>query len=169
RVGDSGRCGAPGVNRGIGPAPFPNILVEEWRPAAIWARVAAGQAHAVGAADIFTAATIGGARALGRDDLGRIAPGARADFLMVDIEHPAMQPLYDPVRSLLYAAGERAIRHVFVGGQQIVRDGKALAFDYADASARLQMAQRRAIEKVPAFDWAGRGAAEIMPPTFRSK
>ena len=48
-----------------------------------------------------------------------------------------MQPLYDPVRSLLYAAGERAIRHVFVGGQQIVRDGKALAFDYADASARL--------------------------------
>jgi len=98
-----------------------------------------------------------------------MAPGARADFLMVDIEHPAMQPLYDPVRSLLYAAGERAIRHVFVGGQQIVRDGKALAFDYADASARLQMAQRRAIEKVPAFDWAGRGAAEIMPPTFRSK
>ena len=56
---------------------------------------------------------------------------------------------------------------MFVGGQQIVRDGKALAFDYADASARLQMAQRRAIEKVPGLDWAGRGAAEIMPPTFR--
>jgi len=36
-----------------------------------------------------------------------------------------------------------------------VRDGKALAFDYADAGARLQMAQRRAIEKVAAFDWAG--------------
>ena len=57
---------------------------------------------------------------------------------MVDIAHPAMQPLYDPVRSLVYAAGERAVRHVFVGGQQVVRDGKALAFDYADASARLK-------------------------------
>jgi cytosine/adenosine deaminase-related metal-dependent hydrolase len=33
----------------------------------------------------------------------------------------------------VYAAGERAIRHVFVGGQQAVRDGKVLAFDYADA------------------------------------
>jgi hypothetical protein len=54
---------------------------------------------------------------------------------MVDITHPAMQPLYDPVRSLVYAAGERAIRHVFVGGQQVVCDGKALAFDYADTSA----------------------------------
>ena len=68
-----------------------------------------------------------------------------------------------------YAAGERAIRHVFVGGQQVVRDGKALAFDYADASARLEMAQRRAIEKVPRFDWAGRSAAEIMPATFPSR
>jgi cytosine/adenosine deaminase-related metal-dependent hydrolase len=87
---------------------------------------------------------------------------------MVDISDPAMQPLYDPVRSLVYAAGERAVRHVFVGGQQIVRDGKALAFDYADASARLAMAQRRAIEKVPRLDWGGRSATEIMPLTFRS-
>jgi 5-methylthioadenosine/S-adenosylhomocysteine deaminase len=166
---DFGRYRAAGVNLGVGTDTFPHNFVEELRTAAILARVAAGQAHAVTAADIFTAATIGGARALGRDDLGRITPSAKADFVMVDITHPAMQPLYDPVRSLVYAAGERAIRHVFVGGQQVVRDGKALAFDYADASARLEMAQRRAIEKVPRFDWAGRSAAEIMPPTFPSR
>src|SRR5215469_8955823 len=35
------------------------------------------------------------------------------------------------------------VRHVFVGGQQIVGDGNALAFDYADASARLKLAQCR--------------------------
>ena len=69
---------------------------------------------------------------------------------------------------MAYAAGERVVRHVFVSGQQVVRDGNALAFDYADASARLAMAQRRAIEKVPHRDWAGRVAAEIMPLTFRS-
>jgi 5-methylthioadenosine/S-adenosylhomocysteine deaminase len=50
-----------------------------------------------------------------------------------------------------------------------VRDGKTLAFDYANASTRLEMAQRRVIEKVPRLDWAGRGAAEIMPLTFRSE
>jgi 5-methylthioadenosine/S-adenosylhomocysteine deaminase len=50
-----------------------------------------------------------------------------------------------------------------------VRDGKALAFDYADASARLELAQRRAIEKVPRLDWAGRSVTEIMPLTFRSE
>jgi len=63
-----------------------------------------------------------------------------------------MQPLYDPVRSLVYAAGRAAIRQVFVGGRQIVRDGKVLTFDYRDASARLQMPQRRAIQKVPGLD-----------------
>ena len=92
------------------------------------------------AADIFTSATTGGARALGHEDLKRITPGAKADFVMVDITHPTMRPLYDPVGSLVYAASEQAIRHVFVGGQQLVRDGKALAFDYAEASVRLEMA-----------------------------
>jgi 5-methylthioadenosine/S-adenosylhomocysteine deaminase len=165
---DFGRYRAAGVNLGIGTDTFPHNFVEELRTATVLARIAAGNAHAVTAADIFTAATIGGARALGRDDLGRIMPGAKADFVMVDIAHPAMQPLYDPVRSMVYAAGERAVRHVFVGGQQVVRDGKALAFDYADATARLAIAQRRAIEKVPRLDWAGRSVAEIMPLTFRS-
>ena len=46
--------------------------------------------------------------------------------------------------------GRRAtIRRVFFTGKQIVRDGKVLAFDYRDARARLQMAQQRAIQKVP--------------------
>jgi 5-methylthioadenosine/S-adenosylhomocysteine deaminase len=88
---------------------------------------------------------------------------------MVNIAHPAMQPLYDPVRSMVYAAGERAVRHVFVGGQQVVRDGKALAFDYADATARLEMAQRRAIEKVPRLDWAGRSTPGRICPQDRDR
>jgi len=165
---DFGRYRAAGVKLGIGTDTFPHNFVEELRTAVILARIAAGNAHAVTAADVFTAATIGGACALGRDDLGRLAPGAKADFVMVDIAHPAMQPLYDPVRSMVYAAAERAVRHVFVGGQPVVRDGKALTFDYADASARLATAQQRAIEKVPRLDWAGRSAAEIIPLTFRS-
>jgi 5-methylthioadenosine/S-adenosylhomocysteine deaminase len=163
----SAGIGPPRVNLAIGTDTFPHNFVEELRTAAILAQVAAGNAQAATAADIFTAATIGGAQALGRDDLGRLAPGAKADFVMIDLKRPAMRPVYDPVRSVIYAAGERAVRHVFVGGRQVVRDGRALAFNYGEASARLEMVQRRAIEKVPRFDWAGRGAMEIMPPTFR--
>jgi 5-methylthioadenosine/S-adenosylhomocysteine deaminase len=157
---------AAGVNLGIGTDTFPHNLIEEMRAAAIFTRIAAENAHAVTTADIFTAATIGGAAALGRDDLGRLSPGAKADFVVVDAEHPAMRPLYDPIRSLVYSAAERAVRHVFVDGRQVVKDGKALAFDYADAVTRLEEAQRRAIERVPRLDWGKRSAVEIMPPTF---
>jgi cytosine/adenosine deaminase-related metal-dependent hydrolase len=163
---DVGAYRAVGVNVGIGTDTFPHNFVEEMRTAAILARVTAENAHTVTTADIFAAATTGGAKALGRDDLGRLAVGAKADFVMVDAAHPAMRPLYDPVRSLVYSAGERAVRHVFVDGRQVVRDGRTLAFDYADAVGRLEDAQRRAIAKVPHHDWGQRPATEIMPPTF---
>ena len=88
---------------------------------------------------------------------------------MVDIEHPPMQPLYDPVRSLVYAASERAIRHVLSVASKSCATARRPPSTMRNASARLQMAQHRAIEKVPGFDWAGRGAAQIMPPTFPSK
>jgi len=163
---DVGAYRRAGVNLGIGTDTFPHNFVEEMRTAAILARVTAENAHTVTTADIFSAATVGGAKALVRDDLGRLAVGAKADFVMIDAEHPAMRPLYDPIRSLVYSAGERAVRHVFVDGRQVVRDGKTLAFDYADAVARLEEAQRRSIEKVPRHDWGKRPASEIMPPTF---
>jgi cytosine/adenosine deaminase-related metal-dependent hydrolase len=163
---DVGAYRRAGVNVGIGTDTFPHNFVEEMRTAAILARVTAENAHTVTTAEIFAAATVGGATALARPDLGRLAVGAKADFVMVDAAHPAMRPLYDPVRSLVYSGGERAVRHVFVDGRQVVRDGKTLAFDYADAVARLEAAQRRAIEKVPKYDWGNRPASEIMPPTF---
>jgi Amidohydrolase family len=81
---DFGRYRAGGVNLGIGTDTFPHNFIEELRTAAILPRVAAGQAHSVTAADIFTAATIGGARALGRDDLGRLTPGKRRSRMVAN-------------------------------------------------------------------------------------
>lgn len=81
----------------------------------------------------------------------------------------AMQPLYDPVRSLVYAAGGRAIRHVLLGGQQVVRDGKALAFGYGNASTRLEMAQRRALAKVPGFGPGAVPRKSCRRPSYRSE
>ena len=155
-----------GINLGLGTDTFPHNMLEEMRNAAYAARISAGNAHALRTTDLFDAATIGGAKALGRDDIGRIAPGMKADLVLVDTRHPSMRPLYDPIRSLVYAAGERPVRQIFVDGREILRDGKPLAFDYADASARLEEAQRRALPKVPGFDWDGRSVETLMPRTY---
>jgi hypothetical protein len=74
-----------------------------------------------------------------------------------------MRPLRDPLRSLVFSAGERPIRDVFVGGKQVVRDGKALAFDLPAALERVEDAQRRALANVHRHDWKGRSADEVLP------
>jgi 5-methylthioadenosine/S-adenosylhomocysteine deaminase len=118
--------------------------------------------------DLFTAATIGGAKALGRDDIGRLAAGCRADLVLVDTTHPMMRPTHDPLRSLIYAAGDRAVRTVFVDGQKVVDNGQVLTMDYPAAAAALHEAQKRIKGNVPNLDWNHRSAEQLSPPTFRT-
>ena len=64
---------------------------------------------------------------------------------MVDLAHPAMQPRREPLRSLIYAAAERAVAHVIVAGKQVVKNGRVLTMDYAAAAAGVNEAQQRAL------------------------
>ncbi len=79
-----------------------------------------------------------------------------------------MRPCHDPLKSLIYSASERAVRHVFVDGAQVVRAGRVLTMDYPAAAAALEEAQARAMQDIPRLDWARRDADGIAPPTFPS-
>lgn len=58
------------------------------------------------------------------------------------------------------------MRHVYVDGKQVVRDGAVLTMDY-HAAAALHEAQQRVVERTPSLDWAKRSAEQISPLTFR--
>ena len=155
-----------GINLGIGTDVYPHNMLDELRLAAYVARLSAGNPHDTTTADILTAATVGGARALLRDDIGRLAAGCKADVVLVDCTHPAMRPCRDPMRSLIYSASERAVRHVFIDGRQVVRDGEVLTINYGAAAQALDEAQSRGIRGVSRNDWAGRSADELSPPSL---
>ncbi len=138
-------------------------MLEEMRAVAIGSRMMAESVWDVRTADVFAAATLGGAKALGRTDIGRLAQGAKADIVLVDITHPAMRPVRDPVRSLVYAAADRAVKTVIVDGRTVVEDGRVLTMDHEKACADLEAAQRRAEPGVKAADWAGRDHTAISP------
>ena len=55
-----------------------------------------------------------------------------------------MRPVRDPLRSLVYAAAERAVKTVYVDGAKVVEGGRVLTLDYEAATAALQEAQYRA-------------------------
>jgi cytosine/adenosine deaminase-related metal-dependent hydrolase len=152
-----------GINLGIGTDTYPHNYLDELRTTLYTARAVGGSVADLSTGNVFDAATIGGAKALGRDDIGRIEVGARADLVMVDLKHPAMMPVREPLRSLIYVAGDRAVRDVFVNGDQVVRDGTVTTIDLAAASQALEDAQQRSMEKVPGRDWAGRDTDTLAP------
>ena len=70
-------------------------------------------------------ATLGGARALGLgDQIGALAPGRRADVVIVDPRSVHSVPAPDPVSTLVYAAQSRNVRDVLVDGRVLVRQGR---------------------------------------------
>lgn len=158
-----GRYLKAGVNLGLGTDTYPHNFLDEIRNAIYAARITSRDVAEVDASSLLHISTLGGARALGRSDIGRVAPGAKADFFTVDLRHPAMRPLYDPVRSLFYSAGERPIRDVYVDGRRVVKDGHATAFDVTAALDRLELAQSASSADVEKYDWGRRSVDELMP------
>ncbi|MBX9594483.1 MAG: amidohydrolase family protein, partial [Roseomonas sp.] len=74
-----GRYKRAGVNMGLGTDTYPHNMLDEMRLAAYLARTQANDPRSMTTTELFDAATVGGAQALGRDDIGRLAAGARAD------------------------------------------------------------------------------------------
>jgi cytosine/adenosine deaminase-related metal-dependent hydrolase len=152
-----------GVNVGLGTDSYPFNMLEEMREALICSRVTAGSVFDLDTGTLFDIATTGGAKALGRDDLGRITVGAKADLVLIDLDVPTMQPVHDPLRNLIHCAAERAVRDVFIDGQQVVRNGRVTTLDVEGAVRQLQEAQRRACRTAEQADPQRRPLARLAP------
>jgi len=126
-------------------------MLSELRVAALLGKGVAGSASAVPARAALRMATIDAARALGMDaEIGSLEPGKAADLVALDLRDPDTQPVYQPLSQLVYAASRGQVRHVWVAGRQLIRDGVALTLDREailaqarDWGARIAAADRR--------------------------
>jgi len=115
-------------------------LFPEMRQALYTARLRQMRPDALMPADAVELGTVGGARCLGHDDIGRLRPGMRADLVvwpgddLADIE--------DPMTGLVLGPDRRA-RHVLVGGRSVVTDGEVAGVDLAAAHRDLAARARR--------------------------
>ena len=158
-----GRYVRAGVPMAMGTDTTPHNMLDEMRLALFLSKTQSGHVNLATVEDIFFAATIGGARVVGRDDIGRLAPNAKADVVLVRLDHPAMVPNRDPLRGLIFNAGSRAVRDVFIDGRQVVADGEVLTIDVAAACRAVEEGQLLAMSNVPKRDPAGRTADQISP------
>ncbi|MFI5607660.1 amidohydrolase family protein [Amycolatopsis sp. NPDC051903] len=124
-----------------GPASNDDLdLWEELQLTAMLARLATNDSTVLTAADVLLMATRGGADALGRPDLGALEPGRWADLVHVDLDDPAFAAGVDVpdeqlLSNLVWAAGSRRVRDVWVAGEQVVADAEPTRVDRAKVQA----------------------------------
>lgn len=156
-----------GLNVALGTDTFPPDMIEEMRWAALASKVADGHPASGLAREVYEAATIAGARALGRDDLGRLAPGAKADVTVIDLRRLHSGPSDDPIRALVHYAVPPDVERVFVDGRAVVRDGRVLGIDERAVLLEAGRATARMIEQFVA--WSGRTVEELSPPSCATR
>ncbi len=155
-----------GINMGMGTDTNPLDITAEMKWAAVGSKIADRNFASVTVEDVVNAATIGGAEALGRDDLGKIAPGGKADMIFVDLDDFDMSPTRDPVKNFIYLAGSKAIDKVMVDGEFVVEDGTVKNIDEGKITDEVREVAERVWEDIPENDEEGRTADEIYPRAF---
>ncbi|MGB3536418.1 MAG: 8-oxoguanine deaminase [Microcoleaceae cyanobacterium] len=104
-------------------------LLQEVRQALLLARVREGDAAAMTARQALELATLGGAKVLGRDDIGALSAGMSADFIAVNLDRLSLAgALHDPVAAMVFCQ----INHVdysYINGREIVKQGQLCTMD----------------------------------------
>ena len=116
-------------------------VFEEMRMASLLARVRLLDGAALDAATAFSLGTASAASILGLD-AGRIAAGALADLVAVDLGHPSLHPPTDLLRSVVYAMSPQAVTDVWVHGQRVVERGRLTRASLEDIVSRVDTITR---------------------------
>jgi 5-methylthioadenosine/S-adenosylhomocysteine deaminase len=115
-----------------------------------------------GAKEALHAATLGGARALGREtELGALEPGRIADLVAYRLDGIALTPLNDAVNQLVYGATKADVDLVMIDGQVVQRHGRLTRVDEDALIAEIQDAHARI---APALAASEQDVARLSAP-----
>ncbi len=165
-LGSFARYRELGINVGLGTDTYPQDMIEEMRWTALGCKWIDRDANRGAARDVFNAATLGGARALGRSDIGRLAGGAKADIIVVDLQRLHCGIVDDPIKTLVYAADGGDVETVIVDGRIVLADGKAPGVDEAALMASVRAAHRWQRDRFAAQNPMGKPSGVLFPSSY---
>lgn len=126
-----------GVTVGIGTDGYSTSMREELRAAGVLTKLQTGRSDTANAGELLTAATIGSARVLGRDDIGALRVGSRGDLVGFVFDRAADPRTRDARASLIWDPNAAHVTFVCIDGKIVVRDGNHLTTDLASLADRV--------------------------------
>lgn len=154
-----------GLTIGLGTDTHPPDMIANLQIGLMAAR-RAGDGADVTSSDLYNAATIGGAQALGRDDLGRLRAGARADITVIALDDPAMGQVIDPIQTILLNGSGRDVRTVVIDGRIVLQDGKIAGVDHKKMRTQAQVQFDGMKAQYPDRTFGHPPLEEIFAPTY---
>lgn len=116
-------------------------MLEEARFAALLSRAGGDRlssGDSMSTREVLFAATTGGARAIGLEDItGALVAGLQADLVVFKLDGTHQRPVYDAASALVFSSSARDVRLTVVAGREIFRDGRVLTVDEERLSARM--------------------------------
>lgn len=167
-----GRYRKAGIPIALGSDTYPRDMITLMRAASYMGKMASGDLFVAPAEEVYDAATIAGADMLGRDDLGRLCVGAKADIVIVDMEgrdHLRFSPMRDPIRSLVECGFGDDVETVIVNGHICMQDRTIPGLDMAALRDEIQRDAEAIWDGVRDWDPLGRAAEERTPWSFPLK
>ena len=122
-----------------------NMFTEMGR-AALMHKLTALDPTLLPAGQVLDMATLGGAAAMHDARLGSLAPGMAADCIALDLSEPNLQPMYNEVSHIVYAATGMETRMTMVGGEVLYNDGHFTRFDYPALRQEMRNVRRFVLE-----------------------
>lgn len=124
-------------------------VLEEARLAALLAKLETGDPTAVGAYEALAMATRGGAEVLGLGgSIGQIAPGFRADIILLDLQQPHLCPQHDLISQVIYSARAGDVRTALVEGKPLLLEGELQTLEESRVMAEAAACARRLVARL---------------------
>ena len=158
-----------GVNISIGSDTYPRDMLMNMRTASYMGKIMSESYFAAAAGDVFAAATLGGAGSVGRDDLGRLSPGALADIVIIDISGRntlRFGPVLDPVKSVVECGVGDDVDTVIVDGKVCMEGGLIPDVNLDALRAESQAAGEEIWASLQEWDPLGRTPEEAAPWSY---
>ncbi|MEM4234529.1 MAG: chlorohydrolase family protein [Candidatus Methanomethylicaceae archaeon] len=156
-----------GINLSIGTDCFPSDMLMNLRLGSILCRVVEGTQGVGKTSDMFRAATIWPANWLGRQDLGRLTEGSKADFFIASLDGYHIGQLDDPIRTFILNGNSTDIKTVVIDGKVVMDNRSIPGVNTWEYSKRAQQYYEKLKQSFSGRDYLHRSSHDLFPLGFR--